>query len=241
MRIAIVSDIHGNMEAFHNVLSDIDRSTIDAIVSLGDNIGYGPEPEHVIEQIRNRNIPSIMGNHELAVADERILEFFNPLARQSIQKTVQLLSHTSIDYVCRLNRSLILHGHRFVHGLPPQSVTTYLFQVGDDKLNDVFKKFEEPLCFVGHTHTLELVAYNGQSVIREPLREGITTLNPDRRYIINCGSVGQPRDLNNNAKYIILDSEHYHLEVRYVPYDISAVVHKILAAGLPKAHADRLW
>ena len=241
MRIAIVSDIHGNMEAFHNVLSDIDRSTIDAIVSLGDNIGYGPEPEHVIKQIQNRNIPSVMGNHELAVADESILEFFNPLARHSIQKTSRLMSHASIDYVCGLKRSLILHGHRFVHGLPPQSVTTYLFQVSDDILSDVFKKFEEPLCFVGHTHTLELVAYNGRRVIRKPLREGITLLRPDCRYIINCGSVGQPRDLNNNAKYIILDTECHHLEVRFIPYDISVVVHKILAAGLPKAHADRLW
>ncbi len=241
MRIAIVSDIHGNMEAFHNVLSDIDRSAIDAIVSLGDNIGYGPEPEHVIKQIRNRNIPTIIGNHELAVADKRILEFFNPLARQSIQQTTRLMSPTSIDYVCDLKRSLIMHGHRFVHGLPPQSVTTYLFQVSDDILSDVFKKFEEPLCFVGHTHTLKLVAYNGRRVTRKPLREGITLLRPDRRYIINCGSVGQPRDLNNNAKYIILDTECHHLEVRFIPYDISVVVHKILAAGLPKAHADRLW
>ena len=88
MRIAIVSDIHGNLDAIKSVLSDIDQSRVDAIFSLGDNIGYGPEPQQVVELLQKRNIPSVIGNHELALADERILEFFNPLARQSIQKTI---------------------------------------------------------------------------------------------------------------------------------------------------------
>ena len=241
MRIAIVSDIHANLDAFNSVLSDIDQSRIDGIVSLGDNIGYGPEPEQVVEQIRKRSIPSVLGNHELAVADERILEFFNPLARQSIQKTIQLLTESSLDYVCGLDRFTILRGCRFVHGLPPQSATTYLFEVSEDKLQDLFDEFTEPLCFIGHTHTLELVAFDGSKLVREPLREGIKPLSSNRRYMVNCGSVGQPRDLNNKAKYIILDTAKNHLEIRFVAYDISAVVQKILAAGLPKAHATRLW
>lgn len=241
MRIAIISDIHGNMEALLNVLSDIDQLSIDTIISLGDNIGYGPEAEQVLNLIQKRMIPSIMGNHELAVADQRILKLFNPLARQSIQRTMQLLSERSIDYICQLDHFAILHGYRFVHGMPPDSVTTYLFQIADGHLPAVFKRFEEPLCFIGHTHTLELVASDGKKVSREPLKQGTTSLHSDFRYIINSGSVGQPRDLNNNAKYIILDTEAYHLEVRYVPYDISAVVQKILAAGLPEAHAARLW
>ncbi len=241
MRIAIVSDIHANMEALFSVLSDIDRSNVDAIISLGDNIGYGPEPDQVLNQIQKRDIPSIMGNHELAVADKRALEFFNPQARLSIQMTLDLLSERSLDYIYRLDHFTILHGCRFVHGLPPDSITTYLFQVTEDRLPAVFSQYEEPLCFIGHTHTLELVACDGEKVSREPLREGTTSLNRDFRYIINSGSVGQPRDLNNNAKYLILDTEEYHLEVRYIPYDIAATVDKILAAGLPKAHADRLW
>jgi predicted phosphodiesterase len=241
MRIAIVSDIHGNMEAFLNVLSDIDRSDVDTIISLGDTIGYGPEPDNVLNQIQKLGIISIMGNHELAVADKRALEFFNPQARQSIQMTLDLLSERSLDYIYRLDPFTILHGYRFVHGLPPGSITTYLFQVTDDRLQAVFNQYREPLCFIGHTHTLELVACDGKNISRESLREGTTSLNSDFRYIINSGSVGQPRDLNNNAKYIILDTDEYHLEVRYIPYNIAAVVDKIIAAGLPKGHATRLW
>ena len=125
--------------------------------------------------------------------------------------------------------------------MPPDSVTTYLFQVSDNGLRAIFKQYKEPLCFIGHTHTLELVACDGENINREPLREGTKNLNSNFRYIINSGSVGQPRDLNNNAKYIILDTKAYHLEVRYIPYDISTVVQKILAGGLPEAHASRLW
>lgn len=241
MRIAIVSDIHGNLDAFKCVLSDIDQSRVDAIVSLGDNIGYGPEPQQVVELIQERDIPSVIGNHELAVADERVLEFFNPLARQSIQKSIELLTESSLDYLCRLDRYAIRYGCRFVHGMPPRSVTTYLFEVTEGKLRDLFGEYPEPLCFIGHTHTLELLTFDGVEVVREPLREGIKPLTSGRRHLVNCGSVGQPRDLNNKAKYLILDTTENHLEVRFVPYDISAVVQKILAAGLPKAHATRLW
>jgi len=241
MRIAIVSDIHGNLDAFNSVLSDIDQSRVEAIVSLGDIVGYGPEPRQVVELIQKRNIPSVIGNHELAITDERILECFNPLARQSIQKTVELLNESALDYLCRLERCAIRYGCRFVHGLPPRSATTYLFEVTDDKLGDLFGEYTEPLCFIGHTHTLELLTFDGLEIVREPLREGIKPLSPGRRHLVNCGSVGQPRDLNNKAKYLILDTAENHLEVRFVSYDISAVVQKILAAGLPEAHAARLW
>lgn len=241
MRIAILSDIHANMDAFREVLSDIERTDIDAIVSLGDNIGYGPEPEPVLKQIRQLEIPSVMGNHELAVVDDRIVARFNPLARQSIQKTIEMLSEDAIDYIHRLDYYMILHDCRFVHGFPPDSATTYLSKVPDRMLVAAFGHFAEPLCFIGHTHTLEMVVFSGSKASRKPLEQGITPLDPDNRYLINCGSVGQPRDPDNRAKYIIWDSGLYRLEVRYVPYDISAVVAKILSAGLPKAHATRLW
>ena len=241
MRIAIISDIHANLDAFREVLSDIQRADIDAIVSLGDNIGYGPEPEPVVKQIRQLNIPSVMGNHELAVVDDRIVEYFNPLARQSILKTIDMLSPDSIDYIRQLDTFIVLHDCRFVHGFPPDSVTTYLFKVPGQMLRAAFGRFEESLCFIGHTHILEVVEFIGEKTTREPLVEGITRLHPGKRYLINCGSVGQPRDTSSHAKYVIWDSGSYQIEVRCVPYDISSVVSKILSAGLPEAHADRLW
>ncbi|UCG80249.1 MAG: metallophosphoesterase, partial [Desulfobacterales bacterium] len=105
MRLAIISDIHGNLEAFKEVLADIDQSKVDEIASLGDNIGYGPEPEEVVQLIRKHNIPSVMGNHELAVSDTRYLDWMNPSARQSLVMTRHLLSPDTLDYIDTLKPS----------------------------------------------------------------------------------------------------------------------------------------
>jgi len=241
MKIAVISDIHANLEAFIQVLADIDRSNVDEIVSLGDNIGYGPEPDKVVQLIRERKIPSVMGNHEMVVTDRAHLEWFNPTARKSLQDTIALLSNESIDYICKMKNCIVSETYRFVHGFPPDSPTTYLFQVPEEKLRQTFKQMKEKICFIGHTHELEIIGFDGQTITRSPMHKGITFLYDEKQYIINIGSVGQPRDGNNNAKYVIWDTLNYHVEVRFVPYDIAAVVNKILEAGLPKTHADRLW
>ena len=242
MRIAIISDIHGNLDAFGQVLNDIDASDIDAVVCLGDNVGYGPEPEQVIRQVRKRKIPCVMGNHERAVSDRAHLNWFNPIARISLKKTITMLSEESISYIKGMKLSSVVYQSRFVHGFPPDSTDIYLFQVPDHTLNQTFKEMKERLCFVGHTHELKLIGFDGKVSQRIPLKEGIITqLDSDRKYIINVGSVGQPRDGNNNAKYVIWNTSEDSLEVRFVPYDIAAVVSKIMAAGLPRVHADRLW
>jgi diadenosine tetraphosphatase ApaH/serine/threonine PP2A family protein phosphatase len=141
-----------------------------------------------------------------------------------------------------MKSSLVIYQSRFVHGFPPDSTDIYLFQVPNDILNQTFKKMKERLCFVGHTHELKLIGFDGKISQRIPLKEGtVNHLDLDRKYIINVGSVGQPRDGNNNAKYVIWNTSEDTLEVRFVPYDIASVVGKIIAAGLPKVHADRLW
>jgi diadenosine tetraphosphatase ApaH/serine/threonine PP2A family protein phosphatase len=99
----------------------------------------------------------------------------------------------------------------------------------------------ERICFVGHTHDLELVANASGEITRQPLEKGFTRLQPDQAYIVNVGSVGQPRDGDNNAKYVIWDTAAHMLELKFIPYDIAAVAGKIIAAGLPRAHARRLW
>ena len=99
----------------------------------------------------------------------------------------------------------------------------------------------EKVCFVGHTHDLELFSFDGQKVKDTPLGKGPVTLKKDRQYIINIGSVGQPRDGNNNAKYVIWDTASRSLEVRFIPYDIAKTADKILELGLPEYNASRLW
>jgi predicted phosphodiesterase len=240
MRLAVISDIHANLEALEQVLTDIDGSNIDSVVCLGDSVGYGPEPEKVVAMINDRHIPSILGNHELAVIDQKILTWFNPLARRSLLKTIEMLSENTINYISKLKPTMICDGYRFVHGFPPDSATIYLFQIAEDELLQTFKQMKEKICFVGHTHRLEIIGFNGKSITRSPLVQSVVDLNSTDQYIINIGSVGQPRDGDNHAKYIILDTEKNRIEVKFIPYDIASVVNKILAAGLPTEHAMRL-
>lgn len=241
MKIAVISDIHGNMDAFEQVLADIDKTGIETVISLGDNIGYGPEPEQVVLRILDRGIPSVMGNHEWAIADRAHLNWFNPVAKISLTRTRQMLSETAVNFLCGLERSMIRHKCRFVHGFPPHSLNNYLFQVSDHDIRNVLKDLSEKICFVGHTHDLEIIGYDGETVYHASFREGITALNRNHHYIINIGSVGQPRDGNNNAKYVVWDDLDYTLDLKYVPYDIAATVEKIHKAGLPETHAARLW
>ena len=240
MRIAVISDIHGNLEAFLEVLADIDQSGVDEIICLGDIIGYGPNPEEVVQKVRALQIPTIMGNHELAVSNKRALKWFNPVAKMSLEKTKEFLSKASIQYFRELPSSIVSHGCRFVHGFPPDSVKTYLFQISEEALLDTFKGIKEKICFIGHTHMLKLIRFDGDSVIEKPLKKGVTKIDADKRYILNIGSIGQPRDGNNNAKYVIWDTDKNRLELKYISYDAESVAERIIAKGLPEAHARRL-
>lgn len=241
MKLAVISDIHGNLEAFGEVLSDIDACRADAVVCLGDVIGYGPDPGPVIALLKLRAIPCVMGNHELAVVDPKHMEWFNPRARKSLQMTAEMLTARDMRFISSLKTSLVRHECRFVHGFPPDSVTTYHFQVAPDSLPRIFNEFSEKVCFIGHTHTLETIEFDGQSSKYALLARGVRELDKKHRYIINIGSVGQPRDGNNNAKYVIFDTVRHSIEVRFVAYDIDSVVRKIRAAGLPNEHGSRLF
>ena len=241
MKIAIISDIHGNHNALRSVLEDIDANRIDKIFCLGDCIGYGPEPEQVINEIQRRAIPCIMGNHEMAVCDRLHMDWFNPMARYSLEKTITMLSPDSMSFIQQLHYSLITDGCCCVHGYPPESARTYLFQKSTEQIKRTCERMDQSICFVGHTHVLELISFDGSQIDRRPLAEGLTSLAAGSKYIVNVGSVGQPRDGNNKAKYVIWDNAAGHLETRFIPYDIADTVAKIKSAGLPEVHANRLW
>jgi len=241
MKLAIFSDIHGNFDAFERVLEDIAAQQADRLVCLGDCVGYGPEPERVLAEIRHRGIETILGNHESAVLDTGQLNWFNPVAAESLRKTGKMLSTVSMDQINDLPRALIIEGARFVHGYPPESERTYLFRKSDREILETLNAMQDALCFVGHTHDLEIVGFEGRKVVRHRLQQGVRNLDPDQRYIINIGSVGQPRDGNNNAKYVLWEPTAHTIDVRFVPYDIAKVVEKINLAGLPEAHGRRLW
>lgn len=241
MKLTVISDIHGNIEAFKAVLADIEGLGLETPVCLGDNIGYGPDPDEVVGLLRSRNIPSLLGNHELGLVDQNTLSWFNPHARRSLLQTKQFLTPDSRAYLKTLPVNMTVNECLLVHGCPPESVNTYLFEPSPVQFAQIFDEMECNLCMVGHTHELMLISYTDGQLTRAPLRKGVQILAEDSKYIINVGSVGQPRDGNNNAKYVIWDSESRTLEVRFVPYNIRKTAEKIIALGLPRGNAERLW
>jgi len=240
LKTAVISDIHANATALEAVLEDISANGVDRIISLGDNIGYGPEPEKVISLLRANNIPSVIGNHEIGALRPEFLSLFNPVARQSIEMTVGMLSEDSLHYMRNLKTVIVDGELRFVHGFPPESPNKYLFEVSPYEIHTTLVESNERICFIGHTHDMEILVLENSRLIRRPLVKGIYPMVPENKYIINAGSVGQPRDGNSQSKYVVWDDEARQLFVRYVTYNISETVKKIYDAGLPLQHALRL-
>ncbi|MBS3758743.1 MAG: metallophosphoesterase family protein [Desulfobacterales bacterium] len=241
MRIAIISDIHGNATAFEAVLADIeDNAEVEEIYCLGDNVGYGPEPDKVVSMLMAHQIPSVLGNHELAINRPETLPWFNLMARRSLEITMDFLSEAAKAHIAEFDACMTVGGCRLVHGFPPDSPTTYLFEVPPQEIKHTLDPMEERIVFVGHTHELLIIESDGEDVTSNPLCSGSVVLEPRKKYLINAGSVGQPRDGNNQAKYVIWDDAKNELNVRFVPYDINDTVQKIYRAGMPEQHALRL-
>ncbi|MEW6077858.1 MAG: metallophosphoesterase family protein [Thermodesulfobacteriota bacterium] len=240
MKTAIISDIHGNLEAFTSVLADIQTQQTDGIVSLGDNIGYGADSEEVLQLLIAGHIPTVLGNHEMAVLDDTVLGWHRGDVRRAIDIAAASLSEHSLRYLRESRTSLSDSGCRFVHGFPPDSFSLYLHQAGDDQLRQAFTEIKDDLCFVGHTHKLKLLYYENDQIMLHPLDKGPVQIRQNRKYLINVGSVGQPRDGDVRARYVIWDSGTGRIEVRAVEYDAAAAARKIIAAGIPSRFAALL-
>lgn len=241
MRIAVMSDIHGNLEAFEEVLRDIDHSDIDRIVNVGDSIGYGPEPEEVLNLIEKRNIVNILGNHEQAILDETYRQCFMRGAIKTIEHTMRFLTTASLLYLKTLPKTESLNEALFVHGCPPNSHTIYLNHLTIFEIENVYQSFPNNIAFAGHTHKFMLFSYNGKKVDFRPPKNEPMKLGHNLRYIFNVGSVGQPRDNDSRAGYVIWDTDVNSLEVKRIPYNIRATAEKIIQRGFRRNDADRLF
>lgn len=240
MRLAILSDIHGNIEAFQAVAADIERQGVDGVVCLGDMIGYGPDPEEVVRGVQDLRCRTVLGNHEAALFMEEARRWMNFQARENNIRTGELLSGESLVYCCNLPRFLHQGDAWFVHGFPPDSVFAYLFNQPDRRIEELFALSEASLFFVGHTHNLQLVWRRQGQIQRSPLTAGRTGLAAGSKYIVNAGSVGQPRDGDYRAKYLVWDNLARELEVLYIPYDYQATIDKIGKCGFPEIYGQRL-
>jgi diadenosine tetraphosphatase ApaH/serine/threonine PP2A family protein phosphatase len=240
MRLAVLSDIHANIEALIEVLADLEAVGADEVICLGDHVGYGPDPEAVVTEVRRRGLPSVVGNHELALLDPAELQWFNPLAQLSLLRTAAMVSPETLDYLRSLPASLEAHGGLFVHGFPPDSATTYLFEVPEDLLALTLADLPQRGCFVGHTHDLAMATLARGRLAWLELQPRPIPLPAQGRFLVNVGSVGQPRDGDLRAKYVLWDQRADTIELRRVAYDAARTAARIRALGLPEAHALRL-
>ncbi|MCG8689556.1 MAG: metallophosphoesterase [Desulfobacterales bacterium] len=240
MRLAVVSDIHSNMDSFDAVLSDARNMNVDQIISLGDNIGYGPEPEAVMNTLDQMDIPSVMGNHEQALTDPEVLASFNPYAQKALKINKSLLSISSMKRIMEFKSSLVKKGCRFVHGLPPDTTSGYISKMPLDRLGKIIERLEERVVFSGHTHELALYISGPDGLEYKKFWKTRVSLAKDSKYIINSGSVGQPRNSHNKATYVILDLLEEYVESRVVPYDTSRTVRLMKRLGIPRVYSDLL-
>jgi predicted phosphodiesterase len=229
MRIALISDIHSNLEALTKALEIIDKSSIDEIICLGDIVGYGANPNECLDLVRQRCKIVVKGNHDEAVLDLEITHRFTDDARSAVMWTHGKISAANIDYLKMLPLKQKKNNLLFVHSSPCNpEVWNYIF--GDDTAADSFQCFSESLCFIGHTHIPAVFSTNGRT-------RGITK---NERYIINVGSIGQPRDRNTQLSFGIIDTDEWAYENIRNPYDTETAAKKILDAGLPSRLGHRL-
>jgi predicted phosphodiesterase len=240
VKIAVLADIHGNLEAFLAVRADLESQGADRVICLGDNIGYGPDPEEVVRQLRQLGYVSVLGNHEFALMNLQGRRWLNFQAAENNIETEKLLSDQSKAYCCTLPTFLAFENAHFVHGYPPASVFLYLDRQSDEKIAALFHSAPATFFFLGHTHRLELVTGQEGVITRKTLGQETVVFLPDKKYIVSCGSVGQPRDGDNRAKYILWDPENRQAIVRFVEYDNKKTMKKIRDRGFPEIYAARL-
>jgi predicted phosphodiesterase len=240
MKIAVVSDIHANLEAWRAVAADLEGQGAEEVYSLGDNVGYGPDPEPVLAELAAAGAASVMGNHELGLADPAMLGWFNPQARQALEATRRLMGPESLAGLAGLPRFLSVHGLRLVHGAPPDSATDYLFALSPAELAAAMAATPEDVCLCGHTHELALWRVEEGGAGRRRFPRGPLVLEPGGGWLANIGAVGQPRDGDPRAKYVLWEPGARRLTLRKVAYDYRPTQKKIVERGLDAVYARRL-
>jgi diadenosine tetraphosphatase ApaH/serine/threonine PP2A family protein phosphatase len=239
MNVLIVSDIHANLAAIEAVLAA--APSVESLWNLGDTIGYGPRPRECLDlRVDRFASPVLVGNHDLACIGEVDLREFNPVAQVASRWTALQLGLDHRAYLQGLPAKTVVDGFTLAHGSPRAPIWEYVTNAAIATEN--FDHFETAACFVGHTHLAMCAVLKAGEAIAEvrPWRDGETLDLRAGRYLLNPGSVGQPRDRDPRAAYALWDVEAGRVDIRRVVYDIDEARRKIEAAGLPRFLADRL-
>jgi diadenosine tetraphosphatase ApaH/serine/threonine PP2A family protein phosphatase len=240
LRTAFISDIHANLDALEVVHQDFESQGIDRVVCLGDIVGYGPEPNECVAKVRELCEITIVGNHDYAALERMDTLGFNEYARAAADWTANALSPESRDFLSLLPLDHVMDGMRLVHASPLEP-ERWTYVLSYQEAERQFASFNERLCFIGHSHLPVVIEQNGGEINAlhfagdVPLR-----LHKERRYIVNVGSVGQPRDRDPRTGYAWYDDEMDATMLRRLEYPIATVQKKIEESGLPTFLAQRL-
>ena len=242
--IAIISDIHGNFTALNKVLKEIEMygDEISDIMCLGDLVGYNPEPEKCVNKIRKVCSKVIAGNHDKAMVGELNTDWFRHSVKKSISWTQKHLSDSSKSYLRSLNtrEDIEIKGNKIIlaHGSPDKDAPfTYIFNKYDVQ-NIEPLIMNTNILFIGHTH-VPFCLYNDGEGWKNITKSNID-IDPDNNYVINVGSVGQPRDRDPRASFVIYHPEENIINFKRIEYDIKEVQEKFTETDLPDEFSRRL-
>lgn len=229
MKYAIISDIHSNLEGLEKALEIIDQKGVDEIICLGDIVGYGANPNECVATVNSRCTKVVLGNHDAAALNPEVAHDFNPIAKKAVIWTANALTEESNAFLSSLEYEIAIENIRFVHS-SPRNPEAWDYVLDNDDAADAIRFFEEKICFIGHTHVPGIFCKRGRA----------KNVNPDEQFLVNVGSVGQPRDGNPMLAFGIFDTTAWSYELVRSEYDIDTASNKIFDAGLPEELGYRL-
>jgi diadenosine tetraphosphatase ApaH/serine/threonine PP2A family protein phosphatase len=231
--------VHGNEPALRAVLADLDRLGVERLLCLGDLVGYGADPGPVVDLLAARGAAAVAGNHDYASVGRTPLDWFNPYARRAAEWTSERLTADQTRFLARLPLTLEEAGALLVHSSPRNPETwPYLLSAEDGA--EVLSAFAQRICFLGHSHLPAIWRVRADDRLEFERGPRRAVLSPAERYLVNVGSVGQPRDGDPHAACAVWDLDEQSVEIRRVPYDVQEARRRIHAAGLPQILGDRL-
>jgi predicted phosphodiesterase len=236
MKYGIFGDIHSNLEALEGVLEDMSAQGVSNFVCIGDIVGYNANPRECLDMVRSLGCPIVKGNHDEEASEVREVEHFNDLALASIQYSRQQLSKDHKQFLRNLPLIRPVNTFTAVHSnLHEPGHWGYVFSVMEAECS--FQHQKTSICFFGHTHVPHVFIRDQK--VHEFCYKKID-IQPDKKYFVNVGSVGQPRDNDWRAAYVIYDTAANTIELRRIPYDLAKAQSKIMSVGLPPRLAERL-
>lgn len=238
MRYGIFSDVHANLEALKAVISAYQKEDIDIYLCGGDVIGYGADPNECVELVKKTAMITVAGNHDWAGVDLFPVDYFNPYAKQAILWTKRNLTEQSRYFLESLKLVYKNEDLTLVHGTLDNPIE-FNYILDDYTARLTFQLMETPLCFIGHSHVTGIfIQEQDQRIYYQQI--SYLKLKDKFKYIINVGSVGQPRDGNPYSAYCVYDTDKKEIFIKRTNYDIQTAYTKILNAGLPKSLAERI-